>query len=130
MAIVVPTQAVVETGTIREITLAETVSLAGSLLNAERTLAQADDVASVANLYYIALETGSSGTAIQVATIGARIDFGAVLTQGFPYFLSATAGAFGPYADLVSTNLVSFLGIAETTSILLFQPLSSGVAIP
>lgn len=50
------------------------------------------------------------------AVNGSEIDLGATLAVGQVYCVSATSGAICPYADLVSTNRVTILGVAVTTS--------------
>lgn len=45
-----------------------------------------------------------------------EVDLGAILTAGDFVYLSATAGKLCPFADLVSTNVVTQIGHATTTS--------------
>ena len=45
-----------------------------------------------------------------------EVNLGAILTAGDFYYLSATAGKLCPFADLVSTNVVTQIGHATTTS--------------
>ena len=45
-----------------------------------------------------------------------EVDLGAILTPGDFVYLSATAGKLCPFADLVSTNVVTQIGHATTTS--------------
>lgn len=44
------------------------------------------------------------------------IELGATLTVGETYVVSATSGKICPIGDLVSTNYVTYLGIATTTA--------------
>lgn len=44
------------------------------------------------------------------------VDLGAILTAGDFVYLSATAGKLCPFSDLVSTNIVTQIGHATTTS--------------
>lgn len=57
------------------------------------------------------------------------IELGAILTAGSFYYLSATAGKICPHADLVSTNVVSQLGYAESTSQMGINITNTGVVI-
>ena len=45
-----------------------------------------------------------------------EVDLGAILTAGDFVYLSATAGKLAPFSDLVSTNIVTQIGHATTTS--------------
>jgi hypothetical protein len=47
-----------------------------------------------------------------------RINLGATLVVGEVYVVSATLGAIAPIGDLVSTNFVTPLGTAISTSVL------------
>lgn len=58
------------------------------------------------------------------------INIGATMTVGKAYFLSATAGMICLESDLVSGNIVIFLGIAVAATVLDFQPVISEVAVP
>ena len=52
-------------------------------------------------------------------------------TIGTVYVLSAAAaGGIAPWADLVSTDIVSVLGVATATTELEIKLLNSGAAIP
>jgi len=71
--------------------------------------------AATANVAGIAVtDAASDGYFLYVAN--EDIDLGAILTAGTHYYLSATAGKICPFADLVSTNVVSQIGYATTTS--------------
>jgi hypothetical protein len=130
MAAIVPTQALLETGVKIDVTLAEAVTLAGEFLSNRWTLAKADGTLGDSSAAYIALETGGLGTVISAVRVGARVDLGAVLAVGQAYFLYPGDGQIGLWSDLVSTNYVTFVGVAETTNILQFTSNVSGVQIP
>lgn len=58
------------------------------------------------------------------------VNLGATLAVGTPYVISATTGAICPYADLVTGDYVTFLGVATTTSLIDFKPEYTGVQKP
>lgn len=62
-----------------------------------------------------------------VARVGARLVIGATLTKGIRYALSATAGLICLHTDLASGNYVVDLGLAESTTVLTFDPDSKEV---
>lgn len=115
-----------ETGVAGEAITAGEVLLKNS--SNEMVLADADDV-SLDEVYGIALNDAASGQPIVYAKPGSDITIGATLTAGTAYFLSATAGAICPHADLVTDDRVIFLGIAISTSVLRFRPIDSGVIL-
>lgn len=61
---------------------------------------------------------------------GSKLDLGAVLTQGLPYYVGATAGTLVPYTDLVSGNYVTRVGFAESSSILRVDIDITGITVP
>ena len=63
----------------------------------------------------IALNDATSGHPCTYAEHGAVVGFGAILTVGIQYMLSAT-GAISPSADSATSDYVSFIGHAITTS--------------
>ncbi len=70
------------------------------------------------------------GEPFSYAVPGSEIDLGATLAVGQVYCVSATSGAICPYADLVSTNRVTILGVAVTASKMLLQPVISNAQKP
>ena len=56
------------------------------------------------------------------------VNLGATLAVGEVYEVSATKGAIAPVADISSTQFVSILGIAKTTSLLDFQVANANTA--
>ena len=57
-----------------------------------------------------------------------EIDLGAILTAGEFYCLSATPGKIAQFSDLVSTNIVTQIGHATTTSNLKINLINTEVA--
>jgi hypothetical protein len=76
----------------------------------------------------MALNGGASGQPVKVHKYG-LITPGATMTAGTAYFLSDTPGGICPVADIGSGEYPSFLGIATSTTVLFFNPTSSGVAV-
>lgn len=96
----------------------------GQAVAAQANSANTDDILGVA------LGGASSGQKVTVA-IGGDINPGGTVVVGMAYCLSAAAaGGIAPYADLVSTNFVSFLGIGTTASNIKLGILNSGVQKP
>lgn len=84
--------------------------------------------ASTASVAGIAVTSASTdGYFLYVAN--EDIDLGAILTAGTFYYLSATPGKIAPFADLVSSNVVSQIGYATTTSNLKVAISNTEVAI-
>lgn len=64
---------------------------------------------------------------ITYATSG-DVTYGGGLTQGQAYVVSAAnAGGIAPYADLVATNFVAFLGVAISSTVLRLGVLPASV---
>lgn len=82
-------------------------------------LAQCDGTAVEAGsgTFGIALHGATSGQPLAVQTAG-LITIGATVVAGTPYVISTTAGGIAPFADLASTNRVTYLGFASTTAII------------
>lgn len=89
--------------------------------------ADAAGAATVAN-FYIALNNASNGQPISVLRSG-DITIGATVTAGTAYYLSDEPGGIAPLADLLTGDVVVFLGIAKSASVIAFQPVSSGTAL-
>lgn len=75
----------------------------------------------------IALNDAAAGQPITVQT-GGDLGFGAILTVGEVYCVSATAGGICPHSDLTTNGRVTILGVASTTSNLKLRCWASGVA--
>ena len=102
--------------------LASTTITAGKIvyLNASNqwALAAANSTALIAGggtTWGIALHAALASQPLAVQ-VGGVCGFGVVFTVGVIYVISATAGGIAPITDLVSTNYISILGIATTTS--------------
>lgn len=68
----------------------------------------------------------ADGTAI-VALPGAKLIVGATLVKSTQYALSASTGLICLHSDLVSGNHAVDLGIAESSTVLIFQPDPKGI---
>jgi hypothetical protein len=82
----------------------------------------------LANCGAIALTPAVLDGPVVIAQGGTEINLGATLAVGETYVVSAALGAIAPVADLVSTNFVTVLGVANTTATLIFNPQPSGIA--
>lgn len=58
------------------------------------------------------------------------LGFGAILTVGQVYCVSATAGGICPYSDLTTNGRVTILGVASTSSNLKMRTWASGIVKP
>lgn len=81
-----------------------------------------------ANATAITLFPGDDGDYVP-CIVGGEYEVGATLVAGTPYCVSATSGLICPFADLVSTNYVTYLGVATSTLILSVDINVTGVAI-
>lgn len=80
-------------------------------------LADNDSATSeVRGIYGMALHGAAIDQPIILAKNGAVVDLGAILTAGVDYYLSGTAGAICPRADVTSGDDVIRIGIALTTA--------------
>ena len=96
--------------------------------SSEYVLSDADDT-SLDEVSGIALNAAADGQPLEVLLPGSDITIGATLTAGLPYFLSATAGAIAPEADLTTGDRKILLGIAKSTTVLFFRPIDRGVIL-
>ena len=78
-------------------------------------LAKADNAATTP-VAGIAISDGYDGSHFLLAAPGATIDWGATLTAGEVYVLSATAGGIAPKDDLVSGNATVILAVGGDDS--------------
>lgn len=90
---------------------------------------QADGTSAESTVIGIALQDAGAGQPLRVQT-GGDLGVGAILTVGQVYVVSATAGGIAPYSDLASTNYVSILGVASSTSNLKLKIFATAVAKP
>jgi hypothetical protein len=108
--------------------------IAGGAFTAGQVVYQADNgtwlvaqgdgsaVEAGANNLGIALFTSdASGARGSIAVSGAIVSYGAVLTAALVYMIGDTAGSIYPTADLGSTDKMTVIGIAISTSQLLLQ---------
>ena len=71
----------------------------------------------------------ASGAYFSVAMSGCVVAYGAVLTAGLVYIIGDTAGSIYPSADAGSTDKVTILGLAISTSQLLIQSVYNAGAV-
>lgn len=113
-------------------TAAETITPGDALYNnssSQLALADATDAAKDA-LVGVSVGYADAGEKLAYVTSGG-MDVGATLTVGEAYGCSPNAaGGIAPTSDLGSTNYVSFLGIATTTTRLVLGILNTGEALP
>ena len=91
-------------------------------------IADADD-ADKDNVAVIFLTPASTDGYAVAAFPDAKVNLGAMLVVGASYYLLAS-GSIGLHSDISSGDYVTLLGIAETASLLLFNPQVSSVAKP
>jgi len=77
----------------------------------------------------IALHSASAGQPLQYQESG-TLDTGATLSVGTVYVVSTTAGGIAPWADLLTGDYVSLLGVAVTANNLELILNNSGVTLP
>lgn len=76
----------------------------------------------------LALNGASAGQPLAIAK-GGDVTVNAVLTAGVPYFLSGTAGAICPEADIVTGMQKIQVGIAKSTTVLHVAVQDTGVTL-
>lgn len=78
----------------------------------------------------MALVGATANQPVTLLAPGQSITIGSAMTAGVPYFLSATAtsGLFCPAADLSTGNLLTTIGYSSSASVLVFNPLATGIA--
>ena len=91
-------------------------------------IATAVGTSAQAEVTGIFLNDAAAGQPVRVISSG-NLGFGTILTVGMIYVLS-DAGAIAPISDLTTSDYVSVLGIATTTSNLLLTIINSGVEVP
>ena len=85
--------------------------------------------AATATLVGVALTSAAADGDFLVYQASESVDLGAILTAGTFYYMSANAGKIAPHADLVSTNVVSAIGYATSTSLLTLSIANTGAVI-
>jgi hypothetical protein len=101
---------------------------------ATNTWKKMDANASVAGNNYgdtrgMLLTGGNNGQPAVVSVSDPNLNVGPILTNGIVYCASANAGKICPITDVVSGNYPTVLGIAKSTSLLVFRPLAGGTAV-
>ncbi|MGE0653089.1 MAG: hypothetical protein AB7P12_15270 [Alphaproteobacteria bacterium] len=87
--------------------------------SATKTAKLADNDSATAEIravYGMFLHAAAADQPVTVAKSGAVVDVGAVLTAGVDYYLSGTAGAICPRADVTTGDDPVRIGMALTTS--------------
>lgn len=79
--------------------------------------------------FAIALNGAANGQPLQVVLSGDLTLGTAVMTAGTDYYLSDTAGAICPRADLGAGDDVILLGVARTAGVLKMRPIIPGVTL-
>lgn len=108
---------------------AATTITAGKVLvanSAGKAILASDASATLAVAIGIALHGASSGQPAEYQTSG-RINLGVTLAIGKHYVLS-TAGAIAPVDDIAGGEFATYIGWAESTSILQLQILVASIA--
>lgn len=113
-------------------TAGETITAGQSvyLLSSDSKLYKADANASSASAAAvgIALHAALAGQPLTYISSGA-LNFGAILTAGLYYVVSATAGGIAPTADLASGWYSTLLMYAYSTSVGIVAPTATGIAV-
>ncbi|MFO6447862.1 hypothetical protein ACLBKU_12015 [Erythrobacter sp. NE805] len=91
-------------------------------------LAVANGTATSRRPLGIAVNGASAGQPVEVQR-GGRLTVNAVLTKGVAYYQSRTAGGIAPFADLVTGDFPTLLGIAQSTTVLDVVVREAGSAI-
>lgn len=123
------------TNSVQETFKALAAITAGQVLYKDSTgkrvgLADANDLsATIRKPVGIALHAASAGQPIRVHKQG-RINIGAVVAVGTPYFLSSNPGMIGLASDLTSGKYTAYLGTAVATTTIDVQIHDSGAQVP
>lgn len=81
--------------------------------------------------YAEALTVNSAKTGQPISMMsGGKITVGSILTQGEQYVVSANLGKVAPKSDLVSTNLITYLCIAESATVARLAITPHGIQVP
>jgi hypothetical protein len=92
-------------------------------------LADSDAVPSAGfNRLFLALNGAANGQPLNVLRSG-LVALGAVMTAGTSYYLSDEPGGIAPRADLATGDDVILLGVAASTSVLIFAPIITDVTL-
>lgn len=97
-------------------------------VNGEIVLADAS-AAATANVLGIAVNSAADGQPIKWIAFGDLV-IGSGFTVGTRMFLSATAGALCPYADLVTGDSIVYVGTVKTATTLSVNIHNVGALVP
>jgi hypothetical protein len=86
-----------------------------------------NDAVASAVVLGMALHAAASGEFVLIAVDGATVTVGGGLTAKTTYYLSGTAGATAPLADVTSGKYISRVGIATATTTLLIDINNTGL---
>lgn len=87
-----------------------------------------NDAAASAKCEGIAMTNAADGEGLVILTEGSWTA-GGTLTKGTVYFVSGNAGGIAPAADVTSAKYVTPIGVASSTSVMIFKPHVTGVAV-
>ena len=87
-----------------------------------------DDTAAAAACVGSAINDAAASQSVTYLKSG-NLDINAVATKGTVYVVSAAAGKIAPVADLVSTNFVTILGVASSTTRINIKLNATGVVV-
>ena len=89
-----------------------------------------NSAAADANVSAVALTPGAGDEDYVVALFSGTYIVGATVTVGETYVIGDADGEINPIGDLGSGDYVSILGVADTTTTLVFSPKASGTVKP
>lgn len=78
---------------------------------------------------YMALTGAAPGQSILLANPDSVVDYGATV-EGILYYLSSTAGALEPAADLSSSDYLSVVAYGNSSDYLVFDPILTNTQVP
>ena len=118
---------------ISEATAGDTITQ-GNLLyldaNSRAVRADADASAASAEVVGMALSSSVSGAKVRYVTYDPELTPGGTLVVGEIYAASSTPGGFTTISTPITGNYTSVIGIATSTTKMLFNPMSSGAQVP
>lgn len=94
--------------------------------------AEAGDTAAKAAAVYVTLTSAQADEYVVVVGNGItppRIRAGSIFTASVEYVVSATSGRIAPRSDLVTTDYITSLGVAESSSILQLHINATGIQV-
>lgn len=95
----------------------------------QRYLPANNNTQAAAAVSCIALSAASPGQWTMAALPGSVITYASGLTKGTAYFVSTNNGGIAPFADLTSTKWITQVGIALSTTQLIFAPNVTGTQV-